>query len=47
MNAVIPACPDLGVWRAWLDQEPAETGTDLQAHLDSCPDCRALAGDLI
>ncbi|MGE0543971.1 MAG: anti-sigma factor [Dehalococcoidia bacterium] len=46
MNAVIPACPDLGVWRAWLDQEPAEAGLDLQAHLHTCPDCRALVGDL-
>jgi hypothetical protein len=46
MNAAILACPDLGIWRAWLDQEPVEAGVDLQAHLDTCPDCRALVGDL-
>jgi hypothetical protein len=46
MNAAILACPDLGVWRAWLDQEPAETGIDLSAHLERCPDCRALVDDL-
>lgn len=35
--------PDEGVILALLDGEPVEKREDLQAHLESCPQCRALA----
>ncbi|MBV9171282.1 MAG: hypothetical protein JOZ81_14485 [Chloroflexi bacterium] len=38
-------CPDIAVWRAWLDQE-VETDHDLQDHLHACPDCRRTVDDV-
>jgi hypothetical protein len=32
------ACPDIGVWRAWLDRE--DDAARLDEHLAECPGCR-------
>ena len=37
-------CPDLGVWRAWLDHEDDSPG--LPEHLSTCPACQRLVADL-
>jgi hypothetical protein len=39
-------CPDVGLWRAWLDRETADHATDLAAHLAACPACRDAVNDL-
>ena len=41
-------CPDVGVWRAWLDHEAglAADGLDLEAHLHTCPGCRQAVAEL-
>lgn len=42
------ACPEVGVWRAWLDQEledPRDADM-LAAHLDGCPGCRETVAEL-
>jgi len=37
-------CPDIGVWRAWLDQE--DDSPSLAEHLSGCPGCQRLVADL-
>ncbi|HTD80348.1 MAG TPA: hypothetical protein VK898_22115 [Chloroflexota bacterium] len=37
-------CPDLGVWRAWLDHE--DDSAWLPEHLSTCPACQQLVADL-
>ncbi|HEX8966405.1 MAG TPA: hypothetical protein VF937_00900 [Chloroflexota bacterium] len=37
-------CPDIGVWRAWLDHEEHPLG--LAEHLPGCPACQRLIADL-
>jgi hypothetical protein len=37
-------CPEIGVWRAWLDHE--SDSTDLESHLASCPACKRLVAEL-
>jgi anti-sigma factor RsiW len=37
-------CPDIGVWRAWLDRE--DDSPWLTEHLPDCPSCRRLTADL-
>ena len=37
-------CPDLGVWRTWLDQEDVSPG--LVEHLPGCPACRQMVAEL-
>jgi hypothetical protein len=44
MNNPTSACPDIGVWRAWLDHEH-ET-LQLEQHLAECPDCRRVVDEL-
>src|SRR5436305_1748330 len=44
MTTFTPTCPDLGVWRAWLDHE--DTSPALEAHLDSCTACTAVVAEL-
>jgi hypothetical protein len=38
-------CPDLGLWRAWLDGE-SEREPPLADHLKACPACQARVADL-
>jgi hypothetical protein len=38
MNTPSAACPDIGVWRAWLDRE--DDASQLDEHLAECPGCR-------
>jgi hypothetical protein len=44
MNTISPICPDIGAWRAWLDQESELTSLD--DHLPGCPACQRLVADL-
>jgi len=44
MTTLTPTCPDLGVWRAWLDHE--DNSPDLSAHLESCTACSNLVEEL-
>ncbi len=44
MNTTPHNCPDIGAWRAWLDQE--EGPDALPQHLDDCPACRRLVAEL-
>jgi hypothetical protein len=37
-------CPDIGVWRAWLDHE--DVTASIEAHLSECPACQRLVADL-
>jgi hypothetical protein len=37
-------CPDVGVWRAWLDHE--DDAPWLPEHLSGCPACQRLVADL-
>ena len=39
-NSPSSACPDIGVWRAWLDRE--NEPMLLEEHLVDCPGCRRL-----
>jgi hypothetical protein len=41
---MISTCPEIGVWRAWLDHETDVT--DLEQHLAQCPACQRLVADL-
>ena len=40
MNTPSAACPDIGVWRAWLDREV--DAAQLEEHLARCPGCRGV-----
>jgi len=40
MNTPSAACPDIGVWRAWLDREV--DAAQLEEHLAKCPGCRGV-----
>jgi hypothetical protein len=40
------SCPDLGRWRAWLDEARDGEGADLDRHLETCPQCPELVRDL-
>jgi anti-sigma factor RsiW len=44
MTVTSPACPEIGVWRAWLDREI--TPPRLDAHLEACPGCQRVVADL-
>src|SRR5262245_1294298 len=44
MTTLTPTCPDLGVWRAWLDHE--DNSPELSAHLESCTACINLVEEL-
>src|SRR5438874_8610019 len=44
MTSPTSACPDLGIWRAWLDRE--ESASNLQTHLDDCSGCQAVVADI-
>ena len=40
-------CPDIGVWRAWLDNEDAATQPiSIEEHLADCPACQRLVAEL-
>jgi hypothetical protein len=45
MNTPSLTCPDIGVWRAWLDHEDDES-PHLDEHLPGCPACQRLVADL-
>jgi anti-sigma factor RsiW len=46
-KTVSTACPDIGIWRSWLDQElESEQRTVLESHLHSCPACRDAVAQL-
>lgn len=43
------AHPDIGAWRAWLDDEPADGASEasiLSDHLDACTACQQAVADL-
>src|SRR5262249_1653035 len=40
------SCPDVGVWRAWLDGEAAGEAEGLAEHLAACASCAGLVGEL-
>src|SRR2546421_24263 len=40
MNPLSATCPDIGMWRAWLDQE--DRSPFLASHLAECPGCQRL-----
>jgi hypothetical protein len=42
MNTI--TCPELGVWRAWLDNEEHPSG--IEQHLEECPACQRAVADL-
>ena len=44
MNITNTSCPDIGRWRAWLDNELRSLGLD--AHLEGCPACQRAVADL-
>jgi len=44
MNSIPDACPDVGAWRAWLDQETDPS--DDSRHLDTCPGCQRVVDEL-
>jgi hypothetical protein len=44
MNQIVHSCPDVGVWRTWLDQE--DPSPALADHLAKCAGCHRLAADL-
>jgi hypothetical protein len=44
INADREPCPDIGVWRAWLDNE--DHPTHLDNHLAGCPACQRMVADL-
>jgi anti-sigma factor RsiW len=44
MNITNATCPDIGRWRAWLDNEVRSLGLD--AHLEGCPACQRAVADL-
>jgi hypothetical protein len=44
MNTPSSACPDIGLWRAWLDRE--DETPQLEGHLAACPGCRRMVADL-
>ncbi|HEV7665678.1 MAG TPA: hypothetical protein VGQ62_19260, partial [Chloroflexota bacterium] len=44
MTSPISACPEVGVWRAWLDQE--DQSPRLADHLATCAGCQRLLADL-
>jgi hypothetical protein len=44
MTVFSKACPDSGVWRAWLDREDGPPHLD--AHLQDCPGCLRVVADL-
>jgi hypothetical protein len=46
ISSTSSACPEIGVWRAWLDHEDEASGPNLENHLDECPACHALVADL-
>src|SRR5689334_22711 len=44
MNSTSHICPEIGAWRAWLDQEVELPDAD--AHLETCPGCGRLVDEL-
>ena len=44
MTIASRACPDIGIWRAWLDHEDEPSW--LPEHLSDCAACQRLVGDL-
>jgi anti-sigma factor RsiW len=44
MTITSRACPDVGVWRAWLDHE--DDSPSPGQHLPGCPACQRLVADL-
>ena len=39
-------CPDVGVWRTWIDEEPAEQAAGLAGHATACESCRTVLDEL-
>src|SRR4051794_36771932 len=39
-------CPDVGLWRAWLDGEAADPEPALADHLTTCAICQRRIGEL-
>jgi hypothetical protein len=48
MNSRSRGCPDIGVWRAWLDHELDSVGDSpaLAEHLADCPGCQRLLAEV-
>jgi hypothetical protein len=44
MTTTTRACPDVGLWRAWIDHE--DHSSVLAEHLPGCPACQWLVADL-
>lgn len=40
------SCPDIGTWRAWLDDQEPNRASELSDHLGACPVCQDRVGDL-